>query len=515
MLVSENIVRQWYRKDSWVYRNFEYLFKNPLWSKEPPTGFSVCPYFWLSLFSFFIFRPTAVGLSRIVAPTVSTVIGHPFAALDRWLVRQIRRFIFGRRDEDAVKYKELRGIGLLFLFLLLIFSVVIGGSTYYLARWYVRDVTQAAIFMVEFWAVVGGIVLAVTAAIHAWLRRSKELPRCRTEAYLYVWAVLVLVALFVFAPDNSRQFLADCAACLWMILQVIWTGIVATVHWIGHALWLVVWFVCRLVWFILTFAPAGGFIPWWAYVGGGIGLLALSGWITDRWMKQIERRMDARDLRARNRERWLDVMSELLFSEYWVNHVADDGNEDRKQALKSMAPVLLRRLCELHWKEQLDMLQEYAPTHTIPQFKHLKKMEKVISRIKLAWAVVPDKNVRERLAHWELDMNRMKADIYRVQTDVQFKRQLDSATERFAALRKRCEEKRKRAGESRLHKACVNTTTAILNVVRAIGRLAAAGAGAVWHGIRWLGRQTAIFCVYLWTLIKAKKQGACPYFRFE
>lgn len=152
------------------------------------------------------------------------------------------------------------------------------------------------------------------------------------------------------------------------------------------------------------------------------------------------------------------------------------------------------------------MLQEYAPTHTVPQFKHLKKMEKVISRIKLSWDVIPDRAVREQLSQWELDMNRMKADICRVQTDAQFKRQLDSATERFAALRKRCEEKRKRAGESRLHKACVETTTAILNVVRAVGRLVAAGAGAVWYGIRWLGRQTGIFCVYLWTLIKAKNR---------
>jgi len=58
MLVSSNIVNRWYQKDHWIYKQFSFLFNNPLYQKKIPGGFSVCPYFWLSLFSFFIGRPT-------------------------------------------------------------------------------------------------------------------------------------------------------------------------------------------------------------------------------------------------------------------------------------------------------------------------------------------------------------------------------------------------------------------------------------------------------------------------
>lgn len=72
MLVSQNIVNRWYNKNHWIYRQFAYLFKNPLWSKTIPNGFSVCPYFWLALFSAFLFKPFFVfplyGLSRLLRP---------------------------------------------------------------------------------------------------------------------------------------------------------------------------------------------------------------------------------------------------------------------------------------------------------------------------------------------------------------------------------------------------------------------------------------------------------------
>lgn len=45
MLIKKSIVEQWYQRDSWVYKNFSYLFSNPLWTNPIPNGFSVCPYF--------------------------------------------------------------------------------------------------------------------------------------------------------------------------------------------------------------------------------------------------------------------------------------------------------------------------------------------------------------------------------------------------------------------------------------------------------------------------------------
>jgi hypothetical protein len=34
MFVNKSIVEKWYQTDSWVYKNFAYLFENPLWSKN-------------------------------------------------------------------------------------------------------------------------------------------------------------------------------------------------------------------------------------------------------------------------------------------------------------------------------------------------------------------------------------------------------------------------------------------------------------------------------------------------
>ena len=45
--VSTDCIDKWFTKDSWVYKNFEYLFRNKLWYKSRlPQGFSLCPYFY-------------------------------------------------------------------------------------------------------------------------------------------------------------------------------------------------------------------------------------------------------------------------------------------------------------------------------------------------------------------------------------------------------------------------------------------------------------------------------------
>src|SRR5262245_39921449 len=112
MLVSENVVRQWYLKDSWVYKNFSYLFQNPLWTKDIPKGFSVCPYFWLSLLSFFILRPLVLMLTCVIGPLFLTLFGRPFMGFDRWVQRWMRRIFVG--DSKATDH-DAPGIGVLFL----------------------------------------------------------------------------------------------------------------------------------------------------------------------------------------------------------------------------------------------------------------------------------------------------------------------------------------------------------------------------------------------------------------
>lgn len=62
MFVSEEFLNSWFRTDSWIYKHFAYLFQNPLWNRKVPKGFSVCPFFHMSMFSMCILRPLIVPI---------------------------------------------------------------------------------------------------------------------------------------------------------------------------------------------------------------------------------------------------------------------------------------------------------------------------------------------------------------------------------------------------------------------------------------------------------------------
>jgi hypothetical protein len=514
MLVSEERARKWYKRNSWVHRNFEYLFKNPLWTKEPPAGFSICPYFWLSLFSLLVFRPFTVALSRVIGPLFLATVGRPFVSVDKWLLLQLRRLIIGRRADD-MEQNDTPGFGVVVMIYFFVLFVLLNFGFFALCRWYIHDVVQEPLFIVEFWAVAGGIIIAIASLIHAAIRSRKNLPRCRTEAYLYVWAILVVAALLIFAPGQCKNLAIDFCIGTWAILKDIGFGISVGAKWFGHALWVTLLFLGHYLWIAFKFAPGHWPIPWWVYIGGAIAFMASYGWIADRWLQWIEQRMDARELRARNRQRWVDVLSELMWKEYWVNQIIGDGNVDRSKALKTVAPLVLRRACELQWKDQLDVLQEYAPYYPASVFKQIKAIDGAQSRIKAAWKNLPYDAIKNKLSDWTFDEERMKANIYTAQRDAQFRQQIEAATIRYAALRRKCEEKMKRATESPMHKACVEFTTGILDAARMVGRGIATGAKGVGYAIVWSIKQLAIFVSFMWMLIKAKKHKVCPYFRFE
>ena len=62
-LINEETMDKWFEKDHIIYKNFEYIFKNPLWDKKVPSGFSLCPYFWLSwIVGFLILRILTVPI---------------------------------------------------------------------------------------------------------------------------------------------------------------------------------------------------------------------------------------------------------------------------------------------------------------------------------------------------------------------------------------------------------------------------------------------------------------------
>lgn len=189
MLVKKSIVENWYRTDSWVYKNFSYLFKNKLWQTDVPSGFSVCPYFWLSLFSLFIFKPFIVlPINYIILPLMRFV-GNPAI----WLDKKLMGFLNDYMDTDV---KEGIGLGIL---LTLLFSFVIAAVLFLAGLilmaaydWYLKiNTITSAVFGV--WSAISLIVTFFVISIHKAITNTD----CKTNRYLWVWLALFLVSAFI------------------------------------------------------------------------------------------------------------------------------------------------------------------------------------------------------------------------------------------------------------------------------------------------------------------------------
>ena len=116
-IVSSNITDQWYRK-GFIYDNFKYIFKNPLWQKKMPNGFPECVLFWLSIcVGFGLLRLFVVPIGVSVG-FVFGLLGKRYANADRWLEVKISSIF----DRDYEHNTEITG-GLVFSKVTAIFAV--------------------------------------------------------------------------------------------------------------------------------------------------------------------------------------------------------------------------------------------------------------------------------------------------------------------------------------------------------------------------------------------------------
>ena len=137
-LVSLNTVNRWYRKDSWVYKNFAYLFQNALWQKRVPSGFSLCPYFWLALFSMTFFR-LFIGLCLLTGWT----LGNGLKYVGRFYRPRLEALGFGAHAPDSVA----AFVGLLFTAMVLAVGFLVCVAGYMLVSDYAHVQALPALFL--------------------------------------------------------------------------------------------------------------------------------------------------------------------------------------------------------------------------------------------------------------------------------------------------------------------------------------------------------------------------------
>lgn len=494
MLVKKSIVEKWYQRDSWVYKNFSYLFENPLWDKRVPNGFSVCPYFWLSIFSLFIFRPLFVCPIRYLLLPIIHLIGKPAHALDTMLANLLNR-IFGRRQ-----FGQWTGEGIVVSLLLTLCAsgilFILGCIGVGLYNFYPFLTKASNLGMFSFWSITSFLTLFGIISAHKKITNTE----CQTSNYLYVWVILFAISIGVFIPHEF-------ATGVTILLNGLGKAFSST----GGFLWVVIAFVAKWVWFGLAWCPLDIVpIPWWGY------LMVLTGaaYFSDRVLAYFERRENERLMRQtgetywnQNREAWITVFTRTLtFAKYWsdgeiFNDDDDDfyydssGNEFERQARTLYRYTIYRKAMEIMMGENLVEYQKRYPMVPNDKMELIKKVGTFETRFcSLA---------EELQIHQYYDRNQFKNALVLACKDPDIKKHIDEEVARLKTIDNEKSARRIAHNNGWMHQMCLRVTGLLNRGARSTGRGIATGASQLWT-----------FLVYLWMLLKAKKQGACPYFKF-
>lgn len=493
MLVKRSIVEKWYQRDSWVYRQFSYLFKNPLWSKRIPSGFSVCPYFWLSLFSFFIFRPCVVAPVRYVFSPLIRGSGKPAKCLDTQ-ANKILRKIRWIGDTDLSPGSAV--FSFLTLFLMVVFLgaglLVPGIKIVDLGKYLYAQYDGNNLGIFSYWSSISFAGLFGVIGLHKAFTKTE----CKTLYYMFVWLAVFIIGSFVFIPHDVFNGLSVIGLGLWMTLKFLGFVLGVFIAWASVNIFIgLKWlFLFRPIYFL----P----LPWWSYVV----IFTLIGYIASYAFTAYDTRASetpAGILKFRNA--WLGIFSRILYaSDSFKNGDVFQNlfmDEDFIKACCVMRQSLYDSAFEIMFKEQLDILQNDYPRLKVGGWKAILENNGLyvwdwFSELNKQLEHVP----KERII---FDTTKFMDALCEAIKDPTIRQELDHMAKYYRDNTKTAIRRREARLNSWHHKACLKATTAIASFVNNVGR----GIGAILGNI-------VVFIAYMWMLAKAKKKGVCPYFQF-
>lgn len=492
MLVKRSIVEKWYRTDSWVYRNFAYLFVNPLWAKRVPTGFSVCPYFWLNLFSLFIFRPLFVAPIRYILLPILKLLGKPASIVDEFLFKILHRIGFIKDPTFA------KGVGTFAGLLFVITITLLGLVSFLIVAGLIQlhgnmDGTTG---LFAYWSSLSFITLLSTIGIHKLITESE----CKTMYYIYIWGLAFLISMFIFVPQETFQVIGEFSGEIKLLFVEIGIGLGIAATFLGHYLW-----AATKYFFVWT--PVKMFyVPWWVYILG----ISLAGFLVDRIFSYADKRYsdylwekDKERLYNKFRHNWIDLFIKVLtMSKAWkYPKELFNNNYDiyTARACLVLKHTIYEKAFDYMWKDLLDTVQNTYPTLK-PNGLTTCKVESLDSR----FVALGTMALQTPVTIPKIDSYGLWTAISEVcKSDPELKAQIKELVDTYR-LQDKCKEERRRARKNSFsHRLCLKATAAIGTVVKSI-----------FNGIGHIIVQIGTFFVYLWILIKAKKQGACPYFKF-
>jgi hypothetical protein len=244
-LVPLDHIKRWYRADSFICRQFSYLFVNQLWTKQVPKGAAVCAYFWSAMFSLFMFRPFVWLVLSIRWLLAKSHLTEAVRACDRLIWRL----------DGSVPNKWHTGIPTLVFGLILSLLAVFlyGMSIIY------RNMADTGIVSI-FWI---GLLLFVSLFTAITVDESRPTPRLTCRRAFWAYASGLVFAAYLNHPDLFSQALGSVGGGTWDFITL-----AATESW---------WFVCWV---------AAGFAAWvyslLSYVGYSIWNTGAA--IIDHWV---------------------------------------------------------------------------------------------------------------------------------------------------------------------------------------------------------------------------------------
>ncbi len=211
-LVSSNIVSAWYKRDSSVYKNLAYLWANPLWNKKMPNGFSLCPMWWLSMFSLFIFRPFVALILTFRALIKFCRLDKAMITFeDKWLQRAAG---VPRGIPTFAASVVLTTVGII------LFGLSRAAMEYYEA------------------GVLSSLIMAVTLLVTflccgLYAESHKTPDRCPVEIYTRVMSVAFVIIAFLVNPIYAHFSFVEFP---WDVVSTIGGGIWSAIVWVGSSL---------------------------------------------------------------------------------------------------------------------------------------------------------------------------------------------------------------------------------------------------------------------------------------
>lgn len=489
MLVKKSIVEKWYQTDSWVYKNFAYLFQNPLWDNNIPSGFSVCPYFWLNIFSLFIFRPFVVfPLNYLIIPLIKW-IGSPAVKFDKFLGKLFR---LDSNNKGA-------GIGiLLVLFILLAIVIFLGIAAVQGLMQFYPYITSSSLGTFSFWSITSFISLWGVIGLHKAITKTE----CKTISYLWVWLVLFIPAALIFIHPE----MISASSSIWNALTSVGSDL-------GNWIWIGLKYAGWGLWKGASWTPVSAlYVPWWVY----IFTAAAGAWLMDVIASKFEssrvetlRTQLSENYWNRNRNAWIGLftqtlMQSKLWKEGWI-FIDDSNNYDGNMGDKSYAQScsfyrqsIYKKAFEIVLGNELTELQKHYPIVVQDKWTKLEKYDNFNDR----FFSLPG-TLNGEYPKFSFTKESFKLAIYEALKSPEIKEYVERYAEQIRQDAKQRSERITAKRMSWSHRMCLMVTGGISNGVKRTGR-----------GIGSFSGQIGTFFVYLWMLIKAKKQGACPYFRF-